>query len=114
MKKDPKIFLKHIINSIEKIEEYCFSISHDGFLGDNQLQDAVVRQIEIISEAAKHVPAGFRNHYPQISWYEIIKMRELLIHEYFGVDLDLIWESVKKDLPKLKKGVEKILKSRNK
>ena len=111
MKKDPKIFLKHIINSIEKIEEYCFSISHDEI---EKCEPILIRQIEIISEAAKHVPAGFRNHYPQISWYEIIKMRELLIHEYFGVDLDLIWESVKKDLPKLKKGVEKILKSRNK
>ena len=114
MKKDPRIFLKHIIISIEKIEEYCYCFDYEKFLGDSKLQDAVVRQIEVISEAAKHIPDGLRNHYPQISWYEIIKMRELLINDYLGVDLDLVWQSVKKDLPKLKKEVEKILENRSK
>lgn len=111
MKKDPKIFLKHIVESIEEIEKYTKGVSKEEFFKDSKSQDAVIRRIEIIGEAVKNLPSGFKNKHPEISWPEIAGMRDVLIHEYFGVDLDIVWETIKKDLPDLKEKILEILKN---
>ena len=109
-KKDPKIFLEHILESIGEIEKNTKNISEDEFLNLVTIQDAVTRRLEIIGEAVKNLPISFRNKHPKITWKKIAGLRDVLIHEYFGVDIDLIWKIAHKDIPKLKKQIDKIRK----
>ena len=102
MKKNGKIFLTHILDSIKLVEEYLKGKSKLDFLNSIQLQDSVIRRIEIIGEAIKNIPNAIKNKYNQIPWKEITGMRDILIHQYFGVDLDLTWQVIVKDLPRLK------------
>ena len=111
MKKDVTVFLQHILESIEKIELFLKDITKDNFLSSVQLQDAVIRRIEVIGEAAKNIPDEFRKKHPVVPWSEIIRTRDKLIHGYFGVDLELTWDIIKKDLPELKEKIRKILES---
>ena len=105
MKKNVKIFLEHILEAINLIEEYVRDKNRSDFLKSIQLQDSVVRRIEIIGEAVKNIPAEFKNSHKDIPWKEITGMRDILIHQYFGIDLDLTWEVIKVDLPNLKKSI---------
>lgn len=99
MKKDPKIFLEHILESIRNIEKYTGSFTKEQFLKNIQLQDAVTRRLEIIGEAVKNLPASTKDKNDKIPWKKISGTRDILIHEYFGMDMDLIWRVVKKDIP---------------
>ena len=110
MKKDPKVFIGHILESIHLIEKYVDQMSKDDFLKSVSIQDAVIRRLEIIGEAVKNIPPEFRDEYPDIPWRQIAGMRDVLIHGYFGVDLDLTWKVVKSDLPKLERKIAGILK----
>lgn len=110
MKKNPKIFLEHIKESIGEIERHVSGISKEKFITDIKTQDAIIRRIEIIGEAVKNLPLDFRKRHPQIEWREIVGMRDKLIHEYFGVDINLVWEVVKKEIPRFKKSILKLLK----
>ena len=109
MKKNPKIFLQHIIECIEEIEKHIKGVSEKRFMDDVKTQDAVIRRIEIIGEATKNLPFGFKKKNPQIEWREIAGMRDKLIHEYFGVNIDLVWVVIKNDIPKLKKQISELL-----
>lgn len=110
MKKEPKIFLLHILESIEMVEEYLRGKQKSDFLKSPLLQDAFIRRLEVIGEAVRNIPESIRKMFPEIPWQQVSDMRNKLIHGYFIVDLHLVWEVVKKDLPKLKKQIIAALK----
>lgn len=111
--KDPLIFIKHILESINNIEDFMKGIEKNKFLRNKEKQSAVVRQIEIIGEAVKNLPLSFTKKYTGISWKEIVGTRDKIIHHYFGVDLEIVWDIIKKHLPLLKSQIEGILKQEN-
>jgi uncharacterized protein with HEPN domain len=103
MKKDPEVFIEHILESIELIENYTANKTISDFIESVQLQDSIIRRIEIIGEAVKNLPAEVKSNYPDVPWKKIAGMRDVLIHEYFGIDLELTWQVVQKDIPDLKR-----------
>ncbi len=109
MKKDPKIFVSHILDSIELIEQYSKKMTQAKFLKRPASQDAIIRRLEIIGEAVKNLPAPFKGKYSKVPWKQIAGMRDILIHEYFDVDLILTWKVVKQELPSIKKQLFEIL-----
>jgi uncharacterized protein with HEPN domain len=111
MKKDPLIFIRHILDSIADIEEFTKRIERkDQLLKKKVVYEAVIRKIEVIGEAVKNLPSSFKEKYPEIPWRGIAGMRDKLIHHYFNVDLDRVWIAIKHEIPLLKKQIENILK----
>ena len=108
MKEEIKIFLEHILENITDIEHFLVGISKKELISNKEKQNAVVRSLEIIGETAKNLPNNFREEHSEVKWSEIIGTRDKVIHHYFGVDLNIIWEIVKKDLPDLKKKIQEI------
>lgn len=109
MKRDDTIYLHHILDAICRIEEYLKKVNDITFFEDHLVQDGVIRQLEIIGEAVKHVSFDLRTGNDQIPWQDIAGMRDKLIHHYFGVDLNSVLLTVKEDLPVLKEQVHLIL-----
>ncbi|MCX6669327.1 MAG: DUF86 domain-containing protein [Methanothrix sp.] len=105
MKKDAKVFLDHISQSIDLIERYTQGQTKDDFLESVDLQDKVIRRLEIIGEAVKNLPEELKANHTEIPWRRAAGMRDYLIHQYFGVDLKLTWDVVERDVPELKKAI---------
>ena len=96
-----------IIEAIEKIDRYTRGINFDEWQQDEKTVDAVVRNIEVIGEAASHLPIEIQEQYQDIPWNMMKGIRNVLAHEYFGIDLKIVWKTVKNDLPVLKKLLQK-------
>ncbi|MFH1193158.1 MAG: DUF86 domain-containing protein [Candidatus Jorgensenbacteria bacterium] len=109
MNKDPRVFLLHILEYIELVEKDIAGVAKDEFKTNRLLQDAVVRRIEVIGEAAKNLPEDFKSQHPEIPWRQIAGTRDFIIHEYFSIDLDLVWEITRKDLPDLRGKISALL-----
>lgn len=110
MEKDPKIFLEHILESIDLIFVYVAGLDFDKFLNLKETQDAIVRRLEIIGEAARNLSKDFKDKYAEINWKEVIGMRDKIVHEYFDIDLKIVWDTTKDDLPNFKKQIDNLLK----
>jgi uncharacterized protein with HEPN domain len=108
VKKDPRVYLAHILECAQKIERYTKS-GQKKFLEDTMTQDAVIRNFEIMGEAAKRVPETYRRQHPEIPWRLMAGFRDVLIHAYEGIDLKRVWRIVRDDLPVVKKAIEKLL-----
>ncbi len=106
MKKDYKLYLYHILESIELIELYTENLSFQKFKEDRKTIDAVIRNFEIIGEASNKIPTDFRGKYPEMPWKSLIGLRNILIHDYMGVDVNSVWENIRKELSPLKKQVK--------
>ena len=108
--KDDRVYLAHIRDSVDLIREYTRE-GKSAFMDDRKTQDAVVRNLEIIGEAAKNVSEQLRRAHEDVPWRRIAGMRDKLIHEYFGVNLEVVWSAVEQELPKLGEQVRAILRS---
>ena len=106
---EPTNFLKDILDSIELIENYVLDLDYEDFSNDQKTVDAVIRNLEVIGEAAKNISEEFRNKHPNLPWREMAGMRDKLIHGYFDVMYSIIWVTVKNDLPFIRSEIMKIL-----
>ncbi len=112
MPKSHELYLEDIRSSIAKIEEYTGAISFEEFSRNSLIVDGTVRNLEIIGEAVKKLPRSITDIHPEIEWKKIAGLRDILIHEYFGVDEKIIWNIVRYKLPELKTTVNKILRKK--
>ena len=111
MKRSIVLYIKDILESIDLIKMYIEGLSKESLLKDKKIQDAVLRRLEIIGEASKSIPSTIKNKYCEIPWREIAGTRDILTHAYFSVNAERIWNIIRKDLPKLKTEIQKILKN---
>jgi uncharacterized protein with HEPN domain len=107
----PREYLRHILAETEFLLDQSRDLSRDAFETDEVLRRAFVRSLEVIGEATKKLPMGFRSDHPEVEWRQIAGMRDRLIHGYFGVDYDLVWEVVKEKVPELQRKVRQLLES---
>ena len=110
MKKHPLIFMDHILDAINDIEESVKNLSKEQFVKNKDIKDSNIRRLEIIGEATKNLSKEFTKRYKNTPWKDIAGMRDKIIHHYFGINLEEIWKVIKEDIPKLKKEITEILK----
>ncbi len=110
MPRDYKVYLEDIVEAIRKIQIFTSDLSLQTFSSDVKTFDAVIRNLEIIGEAIKRVPEEIRSKYPNVEWRKIGGLRDILAHEYFGVDVEIIWDIIQNKLPVLEKQINQILK----
>ncbi len=106
--KDDRIYLRHILDAIEDIERYV-GPGREAFMADRMRQDALIRKLEVIGEVVKNLSDNAKQRRPEIPWRRIAGMRDRLTHDYFGVDLALVWVAVERELPNLQTAVEELL-----
>ena len=111
MTKSPRLYLGHILESIEWIEKDAAGMTPEQFLDNVPMQDAIIRRIQIIGEAVKKLPADVTARAPEIPWRKIAGIRDKVIHDYVDVDIELVWEIAQKDLQPLKMAVQKLLRN---
>ncbi len=101
-KRDPDLLLEDMLAAAQKIERYTSGIDQESFRQDEKTIDAVVRNLEVLGEVARQLPGDFLVQHPDVPWHQIAGLRNRIVHEYFGLDLELIWQVVQHDLPQLR------------
>lgn len=108
--KNDSLYLRHILEAVERVREFTRGVSKERFLKDVLVQSAVIRQLEIVGEAVKNLSSSFRKHHKDVPWQDIAGLRDKLIHGYFGVDISLVWGICENDLPELEDFIWTVLK----
>ena len=114
MKRDYMLYIKDILDCIEKIEDFIGDMEFDEFVEDDKTSSAVIRKLEIIGESSKNIPKEIMMKYQEIPWSDMARMRDKIIHFYFGVDYEIVWKVIKERLPELKQQIENIIKEMGK
>lgn len=109
MKREYGDYIEDILDAMNKVSKFTENMNFDEFSKDDKTVFAVVRGLEIIGEAVKNIPEEIEKKYPEIPWKNIAGMRNKLIHEYFGVKLEIVWDTVKKEIPEIKPEFQKIM-----
>ncbi len=112
MPRDYQAYLNDILESIKKISKYTKSLSYEEFCKDELVKDGVIRNLEIIGEAIKNIPENIKNKLPDVEWRKIAGLRDILIHAYFGVDNEILWDIVKNRIPELKLQINQIIEGK--
>jgi len=110
MKRDYRVYLSDILQALRNACQFVEGLSYDDFINDKKTISAVIRELEVAGEATKQLPASIKNQGPDIPWSDMAGMRDKLIHFYFGVDTEIVWETVKTRIPKLLPRVENLLR----
>lgn len=109
--RDYILFLEDILNAIERIEEYTGDLSFEEFCNYDMAVDAVIRNLEVIGEATRNTPEKIRAKHANVEWKEAVGFRNVLIHDYFGIDLESVWDTLKKNIPTFKKHIVEVIES---
>jgi uncharacterized protein with HEPN domain len=107
--KNDKLYLIHMSECIQKIETYTAKMDKDDFMTSGLVQDAVLRNLQILSESSQRISTERQLHHPEVNWRQIIGFRNILVHEYLGVDLERVWNVLENDLPGLKRSIYQML-----
>ena len=111
MSRDYRLYLEDMVESANRIQKYAKGLSYDEFSRNGMAVDAVVRNLEIIGEAAKKVPTDVKKRHPEVEWRKVAGLRDIIAHEYFGINQVIIWDIVDNKIPKLKASIKAIVKA---
>jgi len=107
--KDDRLYLIHIAESIERIESYISPMNKETFMDSTLVQDAVLRNLQVLAESTQHLSDQVKQAHPKIDWYKISGFRNILVHDYLGVDMEAVWNVVEQSIPVLKKAVRSMI-----
>jgi uncharacterized protein with HEPN domain len=108
--KDDRLYLIHISECLQRVEDYVGQYDKEGFLASPMVQDAVIRNLQVMAESTQKLTDKLKAAHPEVDWYRIAGFRNILVHDYLGVDLEVVWQVIVKELPSLKRFVSTVLK----